>query len=635
MLDIGGRLGGEMPGWSTADSAALYGVNTWGSEFLSIRSNGELCISPNGRSASLNAMVGALDAQGVGLPVLFRFPDVIHSQINTLAGAFHRAMEISAYRGQYRGVFPIKVNQESSVVRDVVQAARKHHMGLEAGSKPELLIVLAELDDPDAIIVCNGYKDVEYIETALLAQRLGRKPFLVVEKPSEVDLIVAAAKKLGVRPHIGVRARLSSTGTGRWQSSSGDRAKFGLDVAQIISMIDDLEAAEMLDCLELLHFHIGSQISAIRTFKNAVQEGARVYVELARLGAPMGFMDVGGGLGVDYDGTRSDHDMSVNYNVDEYAEDVVSTIAKITNEAQVPHPNIVTEAGRAMVAHHAVLITEVLGVERIGTTGDPEMVAKDDPATLIEMADILSWLDAEHVQPAWHAAQALRVSLITQFNLGLIDIRQRAVGEDLYWRIASEIHALTTLMDNVPQELEHLSERLADTYTTNFSIFQSIPDAWAIEQLFPVVPIHRLHEKPDREGTLADLTCDSDGKIDRFIGGRRSLPLHGLDGNPYCLGFFLVGAYQEILGDLHNLFGDTHAIHVRLEGPDGFTFEHIEKGDSVTEVLNYVHFDANELFDRVAQAAEKAVTKKMMSPPEKERLLASYKDGLLGYTYFE
>jgi arginine decarboxylase len=624
-----------MKGWSTTDSATLYGVNTWGEEFVSIRENGELCISPNGHSASLNSIVKELAQQGVGLPVLLRFPEVIHSRINALAGAFHRAIEIENYQGDFRGVFPIKVNQECSVVRDVVEFAAPHHMGLEAGSKPELLIVLAELLDPEAIIICNGYKDEEYIETALMAQRLGRRPFLVVEKPSEVELIVNTAQRLNLRPHIGVRARLSSSGTGRWHRSSGDRAKFGLDVTQIVSMIDDLEAANMLDCLQLLHFHIGSQISAIRTFKTAVQEAARVYVELVRLGAPMGFLDVGGGLGVDYDGTRTDQTQSVNYTIKEYAEDVVATIAKVTDEAGVQHPHIVTEAGRAMVAHHAVLITEVIDVQRIGSTGDPDMVASDDPETLIELAEVLGWLDTEHVQAAWNDSVALRSTLITQFNLGLIDLRQRAVGEELFWRIASEIHALVAEMSTKPQELSHLSEILADTYTTNFSIFQSIPDTWAIDQLFPVMPITRLHEQPDRLGTLADLTCDSDGKIDHFIGDKKTLNLHSLDGQSYCLGFFLVGAYQEILGDLHNLFGDTHAVHVRLGGPEEYTIEHIELGDTVSEVLNYVHFHPITLVDGVARAADKAIDEGKMTLADKETLLRGYSDGLKGYTYFE
>ncbi len=624
-----------MPPWSTNDSAVLFGVNTWGSEFLSIRADGDLCISPNGRAASLHEMVQSLVKEGISLPILLRFPDVIHSQVDNLAKSFHQAIQQANYRGHYRGVFPIKVNQEKSVVRDVIAAAKTYHMGLEAGSKPELLIVLAELDDPEAIIVCNGYKDAEYIETALMAHRLGRRPFLVVEKPEEVDLIIQASHKLGIRPHIGVRARLASSGTGRWQSSSGDRAKFGLDVTQIISMVEDLEAADMLDCLQLLHFHIGSQISAIRTFKNAVQEAARIYVELVQLGSPMGFFDIGGGLGVDYDGSRSDQEMSVNYNIDEYAEDVVSIIARTADEANIPHPSIVTEAGRAMVAHHAVLVTEVLGVERVGTTGDPDMVSPNDPQPLQDMAEILGWLDEDHVQPAWHDAQALRASITTQFNLGLLDLRQRAVGEELYWRIATEIKLLVGEMDSPPQELDHLSDLLCDTYTANFSIFQSIPDSWAINQLFPIVPIHRLNEPPDREGVLMDLTCDSDGKIDRFIGNRRTLPLHSLDGSPYCLGVFLVGAYQEILGDLHNLFGDTHAVHVRLIAPDGFQFEHIEAGDTVTEVLDYVHFNASELYSRVAKSADQAIASGQMTPAQKSQILDSYRESLGGYTYFE
>ncbi len=592
-----------------------------------------MCAGPH--SAALASIVSQLTGNEIGLPILLRFPDVIRSRVDRIASAFHDAIDTLSYDGSYRGVYPIKVNQERAVVRDIVAAARPHHMGLEAGSKPELLIVLAELDDPNAIIVCNGYKDAEYIETAMVAQTIGRRPFLVVEKPSELDLIISISQRLGIRPFIGVRARLASRGTGRWQSSSGDRAKFGLDAAQIVSMVDDLDSADMLDCLQLLHFHIGSQVSEIRAFKDAVNEAGRIYVELVKLGAPMGFLDVGGGLGVDYEGSQTSSSQSINYTVEEYAEDIVDGISRATNEAGVPHPHIVTEAGRAMVAHHAVLIAEAIGVQRVGTAGDPDMVASDDPAPLVEMAEIIEWIEPDCVQQAWHDALSNRDAVTTLFKLGLIDLRQRAVGEELFWRVVSEIRDLCERMDDVPSEVASLSDLLADVYTVNFSLFQSMPDAWAIEQVFPVMPIDRLNQQPDRHGILADLTCDSDGKLDRFVSGRRTLPLHSLDGTPYCLGFFLVGAYQEILGDLHNLFGDTHAVQVRLTGNDSYSIEHTEKGDNVSDVLHYVHYSADALLKTVQHAADEAVAQGRMNDGQRQLLIETVEVGLEGYTYFE
>lgn len=624
-----------MKRWTIDDSAALYGMNRWGEDFLTINDRGDLCVIAGDVSVSLSSVIEQLSKNEFDLPILLRFPDVLRQRIDRIACAFHDAIESLSYEGSYRGVFPIKVNQERAVVRDVVDAARPHHMGLEAGSKPELLIVLAELDDPDAIIVCNGYKDSEYIETAMVAQALGRRPFLVVEKPSELDEIISISHRLGVRPLIGVRAKLSSRGTGRWQSSSGDRAKFGLDAAQIVSMVDDLEAAGMLDCLQLLHFHIGSQVSAIRAFKDAINEAGRIYVELVKLGAPMAFLDVGGGLGVDYDGSQTNSSQSINYTIEEYAEDIVDGISRVTNEAGVPHPHIVTEAGRAMVAHHAILIAETIGVQRVGTAGDPDMVAKDDPAPLVELAEIGEWLEPDTVQQAWHDALSCRDALTTLFKLGLIDLRQRAVGEELFWRMVSEIRDLFSEMDDVPSEVAVLPDLLADVYTMNFSLFQSMPDAWAIDQVFPIMPISRLTEKPDRPSILADLTCDSDGKLDRFVSNQRTLPLHSLDGSPYRLGFFLVGAYQEILGDLHNLFGDTHAAQVRL-GPDSsHTIERFETGDTVSDVLSYVHFSAEQLQQTIHQAANEALKTGRMSADQHDLLVKTYDEGLQGYTYFE
>lgn len=621
--------------WSTAKSIALYGVDRWGSDFLSVDAKGRLCVTAGAHSTPIETIVSDLTQRGIGLPILLRFPGVIEHRINRIAEAFQSAIHTLSYNGSYRGVFPIKVNQECVVVRDVVAAERIHHMGLEAGSKPELLIVLSELEDPDAIIICNGYKDAEYIETAMMAQSLGRQPFLVVEKPSELELIIRTAERLQVRPMIGVRAKLSSRGTGRWQSSSGDRAKFGLDAAQIVSMVDDLEAAGMLDCLQLLHFHIGSQVSEIRAFKEAINEAGRFYVELVKLGAPMGFLDVGGGLGVDYEGSQTNSPQSINYTIEEYAAGVVEGISRVTNDAGVDHPHIVTEAGRATVAHHAILIAEAIGVQRVGTAGDPDMVANDDPAPLVELATIIHQIESNSVQQAWNDASSCRDAIIMQFKLGLLDLRQRAAGEELYWRAVSEIRDHMTGMNDVPAELTDLPDLLADVYTTNFSIFQSMPDAWAIDQVFPVMPIHRLHQRPDRQGIIGDLTCDSDGALDRFVGSQRTLPLHSLDGDPYYLGCFLVGAYQEILGDLHNLFGDTHAAHVRIQ-PDGrYTIDRIDIGDSVADVLDYVHFSAAELLQSITRAADRAVAQNQMTDEQRTSLIHCFEQGLEGYTYFE
>jgi arginine decarboxylase len=624
-----------MQGWTASDGVRLYGLDRWGAGFLSATPEGDVCIGSTEAPTPLNTIIDQLVQQGMGLPILLRFPDVIQNRIDGLAAAFEKATQAHQYKGQYRGVYPIKVNQERCVVEDVIRAGRPHHFGLEAGSKPELLIVLALLDDPEAIIVCNGYKDSEYIETALMAQQLGPTPFLVVEKPDEIELIIDAAVRLGVRPHLGVRARLASRGTGRWKTSSGDRAKFGLDVAQMVSLVEQLDSAGMLDCLKMLHFHIGSQVSDLTPFQEAISEGTRIYVELAKLGAPMGFLDVGGGLGVDYAGHGSNTAHSVTYSLEQYADIVVSTIRSTTDTAKVNHPNIVTEAGRAIVAHHAVLVANVLGVERVGLAGHPELVAQDDPPILENLASILDWLGTDTVQEAWDKAIEFREELTIQFNKGSLDLRQRAVGEELFWCVASSIQDVIEELEPTPESLTHLTELLADTYTTNFSLFQSIPDSWAIGQLFPIMPIHRLHQRPDRNGVLVDLTCDSDGKIDEFVNGKKTLPLHALDGNEYRLGMFLVGAYQEILGDLHNLFGDTHAAHVFLHEDGNFTIDQVEKGDTVNQVLHFVHFDGEALMDRVRDACTSAVNEGRMTTFQHDRLLQFYADGIEGYTYFE
>ena len=623
-----------MSGWTASESAHLYGVNAWGSGFLAVDASGDLCVELNGHKVSINDIIEEAQKSGLRLPLLLRFPEIIRDQVNRLAGAFHGAIADLNYSGTYRGVFPIKVNQERCVVEDVVSCAANHHMGLEAGSKPELLIVLATLNDPDALIVCNGYKDTEYIETALWAQRIGRRPFLVVEKPSELTEILDVSARLGIRPHIGIRARLSSQGTGRWQSSSGDRAKFGLDSAQIISAIEELGTAEMLDCLELLHFHIGSQVSAIRPIKDAVQEATRIYVELVKMGAPMGYLDVGGGLGVDYDGTRTNLPDSISYTVEEYAADIVSEVRRVVDEQSIAHPTLITEAGRAMVAHHAILVAEVVGVDRVGVAGDAGMVAEDDPEPLKALAKLIDKLESSSLQTVWQETLSARATITRLFTAGRIDLRQRALAEELFWRVAAEVDTLMDDSETNPDDLSQVRALLSDTYTTNFSIFQSMPDAWAIDQRFPVMPIHRLNEEPSRRGMIADLTCDSDGKLNRFISGQGSLPLHELDGKPYRLGFFLLGAYQEILGDLHNLFGDTHAVHVQLNG-QRFIIDDTEEGDTVYEVLKYVHFDADKLIHKIAIAADIAIEQGDLDDSGKEQLIRFYEHALSGYTYFE
>ena len=628
--------------WSTSDSAELYGIQNWGREFLRINAQGNLVVAPAGPEgpwADLRALVDDLQRREIGLPILLRFPDVLEARVRTLAEAFHTAIKDYEYGGQYRGVYPIKVNQQRHLVEDLVRIGRKWHIGLECGSKPELLVVLALMDDPEALIVCNGYKDEEYIETAMLAQKMGRRPIVVIEKFSEALTAISVAKKHGMRPLLGVRAKLASKGAGRWEASTGDKAKFGLTILEIVDLVDLLAEHGMLDCLQLLHFHIGSQVSAIRPFKAALKEAARIFVELRKLGANLRYMDCGGGLGVDYDGSSTNFASSVNYTVQEYAYDVVQAIQSACDEAGEPHPDIVTEAGRAMVAHHAVLIFNVLGVSEHPTADGPVSVPDDDPEVLHELVEVLNeGITQKNYQAAFHDALGAREQVLSMFNLGLLDLRQRARAERLFWQITGRIAKITKELPYVPDELASLDRSLADTYFCNFSVFQSMPDAWAIDQLFPVVPIHRLDERPTRQGVLADITCDSDGKLDRFIDlhdVKRVLELHTPTDQPYLLGAFLVGAYQEILGDLHNLFGDTNSVLVRLLPEGGYEIDHVVEGDSVTDVLAYVQYSRKDLVRRVRSACELALRAGTLSLEESARLVAMYQAGLEGYTYLE
>ena len=628
-----------MRAWTTRDSLELYNVAAWGAGFFTVNAAGHVEVRPRGEQGpgiDLLDLFMDLQQRGVRPPLLVRFSDILASRVQGLCGAFGKAIGEYGYGGGFRGVYPIKVNQQRHVVEEIVQYGAALGVGLEAGSKPELLIALAILDTPGALIICNGYKDRAYIETALLAQRLGRIPIIVVDRFREVDLIVKTSRELGIRPHIGVRARLSTKGAGKWIESTGDRSKFGLTAVEIVEAVERLEAEGMLDCLELLHFHIGSQITAIRAHKDALREASRVFVGLHQMGARPRYLDVGGGLGVDYDGSQTNFHSSMNYSVQEYANDVVASIQEACDKENIPHPDIVTEAGRAMVAHHSVLIFDVLGVHEMVTGKPPEPVSEKDPKVVQDLAEVWSGISQKNVQEAYHDCLQLKEEASTLFSLGYLDLRGRARVERLFWDCCEKILHIVRELPYVPDDLEPLEKGLADIYYGNFSVFQSAPDHWAVHQLFPVLPIHRLEEKPTRRGVFADLTCDSDGKIDKFIDQRDVkdvLELHAWTGQPYYIGVFLVGAYQEILGDLHNLFGDTDAVHVRL-GEDGrYQVEHVVEGDAVLDVLRYVQYDKGTLVEKVRRTIEDSMRAGQISLEESARLRRYYEQGLQEYTY--
>jgi len=628
-----------MRGWTVRDSLELYNATAWGAGFFTVNDKGHVEVRPRGEQGpgiDLLDLVQDLNQRGLRTPLLVRFSDILASRVHGLCAAFSRAVNDYGYKGGFRGVYPIKVNQQRHVVEEIVEYGAAEKVGLEAGSKPELLIALAILDTPGALIICNGYKDRAYIETALLAQRLGRTPIIVVDRFRELDLIIKTSRDLNIRPHIGVRARLTTKGAGKWIESTGDRSKFGLTAVEIVEAVDLLRSEDMLDCLELLHFHIGSQITAIRAHKDALREASRIFVGLHQMGAKPRLVDVGGGLGVDYDGSQTNFHSSMNYTVQEYANDVVAAMQEACDKEQIPHPDIVTEAGRAMTAHHSVLIFDVLGVHEMLSGKPPEPVAEGDHKVLKDLAEIWMSISQKNVLEAYHDSLQLKEEATELFSLGYLDLRARARVERLFWNCCEKILRIVRELPFVPDELEPLEKGLADTYYGNFSVFQSAPDHWAVKQLFPIMPIHRLEEKPTRRGVFADLTCDSDGKIDKFIDQRDVkdvLELHAVNGQPYYIGVFLVGAYQEILGDLHNLFGDTDAVHVRL-GEDGrYEVEHVVEGDVVTEVLQYVQYDKGTLIEKVRRTIEVAMRAGQISLEDSARLRRHYEQGLQEYTY--
>jgi arginine decarboxylase len=647
-----------MRGWTLRDSLELYNVESWGAGFFGINARGRVEVRSRGDAErgerpraelegggarsepppgiDLLELVRDLEHRGLRTPLLIRFSDVLASCVQGLGEAFDRAIAEYGYRGRYRGVYPIKVNQQRHVVEEIVQYGASRQVGLEAGSKPELLVALALMDTPEALIICNGYKDRAYVETALLAQRLGRTPIIVIDRFHEIELVVKTARELGIRPHLGVRARLLSKGAGKWVESTGDRSKFGLSAVEIVDAVERLRGEDMLDCLELLHFHIGSQITAIRAHKDALSEASRIFAGLHQMGAAPRLIDVGGGLGIDYDGSKTSFHSSVNYSQQEYANDVVAFIQEACDEAGVPHPDIVTESGRAMVAYHSVLVFDVLGVDELLSGKRPEPVGAEDPKVLQDLAEVWSGISKKNIQESYHDALQLKEEATTLFSLGYLDLRVRARVERLFWNCCERILRVVRELDYVPEDLEALEKELADTYFANLSVFQSVPDHWAVKQLFPVMPIHRLDEKPTRRGVLADLTCDSDGKIDQFIDPRDVkdvLELHSWNGSPYYIGIFLVGAYQEILGDLHNLFGDTDAVHVRMAEDGHYVVEHVVEGDDVSSVLGYVQYDRRALVEKVRRTIEDALRRGDISLEESARLRKRYEQGLKGYTY--
>jgi arginine decarboxylase len=625
--------------WSVADSAELYNVRSWGNAYFSINDLGNVTVeAPEGAAIDLKALVDEVRERGIGLPLLLRFPHILKARVVELNEAFLRAMREYGYGATYRGVYPIKVNQDRYVVEHLVEAGKPYHFGLEAGSKPELLAVMAMMDDPDGLIICNGYKDEEYIETALMASRLGRVVILVVEKPSELELIARISRKTGIRPRIGIRARLSSRGSGHWEGSGGDRSKFGLGARDLFEAVEYLKTNDLLDCFELLHFHLGSQISSIRAVKNALREGGRTYVELSKLGAPLRYLDVGGGLGIDYDGSQTNFSSSMNYTLQEYANDIVFAMMELCDPEGVAHPTIVSESGRAVVGHHAVLVVDVLGVGGLAEGKAPAEPAADAPLVVRHLWDAYREVSRKNLLEAYHDASEYRDECLSLFTLGHLTLRDRVSAEDIYWSLCQKVLKLVRELDEVPEELEGLEKALADTYFCNFSVFQSAPDSWAIDQLFPVLPLHRHNEEPTKRAVLADITCDSDGKIDKFIDRRdvkSVLELHAVNGSDYLLGIFLVGAYQEILGDLHNLFGDTNTVLVSLDGTGGYHIDHVVAGDTVAEVLKYVCYERDDLLARVRRSTERAAQAKLLTFEQSKQLLRLYEEGLSGYTYLE
>jgi arginine decarboxylase len=627
--------------WKIQDAFDTYGVRNWGKGYFGINAAGHVTVHPTKREdqfIDLKELVDQLQARGIQLPILLRFTDILRHRVGEINEAFRSAIKEFEYKGDYCCVYPIKVNQQRHVVEEILDFGKPFRFGLEAGSKPELLAVLAVANGSETPIICNGFKDDEFIQMAVLARKIGKDIIPVVEKFTELETIVKYAEETKVRPVIGVRVKLATRGAGRWKYSAGFRSKFGLTLTEVLEAYEYLKQRGMEDCLQLIHFHLGSQITNIRSIKNALTEAGRVYTEVARVGAGVRYIDVGGGLGIDYDGSQTDFESSVNYTLQEYANDVIFRIKSVCDESGVPHPTIISESGRAVVAYHSLLVFDVLGVSNFDRYQAPSEIPSDAPQPITDLFSIHRDLNKKNFLESYHdAVQAVDESL-NLFNLGFLSIELRALAERLFWAVSGKLLKIVREVDYVPEELNGLQAMLSDTYFCNFSIFQSMPDSWAVNQLFPIMPIHRLNELPSRRAVLGDITCDSDGKIDQFIDlrdVRNTLELHPFNGQPYFLGAFLLGAYQEILGDLHNLFGDTNAVHISLDDDGAINLDTVIKGDTVREVLQYVQYSADELISLMRKDVERAVRAGMVSLEESRQLLRFYETGLEGYTYLE
>ena len=627
--------------WRIEDSEELYNITGWGTSYFSINDAGHVVVTPrrDGVTVDLKELVDELQLRDVASPMLLRFPDILDNRIEKMSSCFKQAAEEYGYKAENFIIYPIKVNQMRPVVEEIISHGKKFNLGLEAGSKPELHAVIAVNTDSDSLIVCNGYKDESYIELALLAQKMGKRIFLVVEKMNELKLIAKMAKQLNVQPNIGIRIKLASSGSGKWEESGGDASKFGLTSSELLEALDFMESKGLKDCLKLIHFHIGSQVTKIRRSKTALREASQFYVQLHSMGFNVEFVDIGGGLGVDYDGTRSSNsEGSVNYSIQEYVNDSISTLVDVSDKNGIPHPNIITESGRALTAHHSVLIFEVLETATLPEWDDEEEIAPDAHELVQELYSIWDSLNQNKMLEAWHDAQQIREEALDLFSHGIVDLKTRAQIERLYWSITREINQIAGGLKHAPDEFRGLSKLLADKYFCNFSLFQSLPDSWAIDQIFPIMPIQRLDEKPERSATLQDITCDSDGKIANFISTRNVahyLPVHSLKKTePYYLAVFLVGAYQEILGDMHNLFGDTNAVHVSVN-EKGYNIEQIIDGETVAEVLDYVQYNPKKLVRTLETWVTKSVKEGKISLEEGKEFLSNYRSGLYGYTYLE
>ncbi len=627
--------------WRIEDSEELYNIGGWGVSYFGVNDKGNVYVSPrkDGVQVDLRELMDDLALRDIAAPVLVRFPDILDNRIEKTAECFKIAARQYKFQAEHFIIFPIKVNQMRPVVEEIISHGKKYNLGLEAGSKPELHAVLATNMDSDSLIICNGHKDQNFIELALLAQKMGKRVFLVVEKLPELQVIAQTAEKLGMRPNLGIRIKLASSGAGKWEESGGDASKFGLNSSELLEALGMLEAMGMQDCLKLIHFHIGSQIPKIRAISAALREASQFYVQLHSLGFNIEFVDCGGGLGVDYDGTRSSNSgSSVNYSIQEYVNDCVYTFVDAADKNGIPHPNIITEGGRSLTAHHSVLILDVLESVSLPQMDENFEATPDDHQLVRDLSEIWDKLSSRSMLEDWHDAEQIREEALDLFSHGIIDLKTRAQIESLYWSITREVNDLVHHQKHVSDELRKLDKLLADKYFCNFSLFQSLPDSWALDQLFPIMPLQRLEEKPDRPATLQDITCDSDGKISAYVNSMQQtsyLPLHAIrPGEHYYIGVFLVGAYQEILGNMHNLFGDTNAVHVVVDGDD-YTIAKTIDGETVAEVLDYVQYDAKKLVRRLETWVSKAVKENRITVEEGKEFIANYRSGLYGYTYLE